>query len=84
MVTKQYYQQMDLLTCEILTDCLNQAKVTWKNGLRGTLILGDRQQKIFTALPDYFTVTDYDIHVVSTTQILQEIQQMWPDTSRVY
>ena len=68
---------MDLLTCEILTDCLNQAKVTWKNGLRGTLILGDRQQKIFTALPDYFTVTDYDIHVVSTTQILQEIQQMW-------
>lgn len=77
MVTKQYYQQMDLLTCEILTDCLNQAKVTWKNGLRGTLILGDRQQKIFTALPDYFTVTDYDIHVVSTTQILQEIQQMW-------
>ena len=48
-----------------------------RNGLTGTLVLGDQQQKIFTALPEEFTVTDYDIHVVSTTQILQEIQQMW-------
>lgn len=77
IVTKQYYQQMDLLTCEMLTDCLNQAKTTWRDGLTGTLVLGDQQQKIFTALPEEFTVTDYDIHVVSTTQILQEIQQMW-------
>lgn len=77
IVTKQYYQQMDLLTCEMLVDCLNQAKSTWKNGLTGTLILGDNLQKIFTALPEDFTLTDYDIHVVSTTQILQEIQQIW-------
>lgn len=77
IITKQYYQQMDLLTCEMLTGCLNQAKKTWKNGLTGTLILGDRQQKIFTALPEHFTITDFDIHVVSTTQILQEIQQIW-------
>ena len=77
IITKQYYQQMDLLTCEMLTGCLNQAKQTWKNGLTGTLILGDRQQKIFTALPEHFTITDFDIHVVSTTQILQEIQQIW-------
>nr|DAT00295.1 MAG TPA: portal protein [Caudoviricetes sp.] len=77
IITKQYYQQMDLLTCEILTDCLNQAKVTWKYGLTGILVLGDQQQKIFTALPEEFTVSDYDIHVISTTQILEEIQQMW-------
>ena len=77
IITKQYYQQMDLLTCEILTDCLNQAKVTWKNGLTGALILGDKQQRIFTALPEHFTITDFDIHVTSTTQILQEIQQLW-------
>lgn len=77
IVTKQYYQQMDLLTCEMLVDCLNQAKSTWKNGLTGTLVLGDNLQKIFTALPEDFTFTDYDIHVVSTTQILQEMQQIW-------
>lgn len=77
IITKQYYQQMDLLTCEILVDSLNQAKYTWKNGLTGTLILGDQLQKVFTALPENFTFTDFDIHVISTTQILQEIQQIW-------
>jgi hypothetical protein len=33
---------MDLVACEILLGSLNQAKVTYKNGLTGTIILGDR------------------------------------------
>jgi hypothetical protein len=41
--------------------------------LTGILVLGDHQQKIFTALPDEFTLTDYDIHVVSSTQIMQDM-----------
>lgn len=77
IITKQYYQQMDLLTCEMLTDCLNQAKTTWKKGLTGSLVLGDEKQKVFTALPEDFTVTDYDIHVISTTQVMQDMQQIW-------
>lgn len=76
IITKPIYQQMDLVTCEIITDCLNQAKVTWKTGLTGTLILGDHQQKIFTALPEHFTLTDYDIHVISSTQVMQDMQQI--------
>ena len=76
IITKPIYQQMDLVTCEIITDCLNQAKKTWKNGLTGVLILGDHQQKIFTALPEDFTVTDYDIHVISSTQIMQDMQRI--------
>ena len=67
-VTKQYYQQMDLLTNELLIDCLNIAKIVYKeNGLTGTIILGDKRVRIFTALPEYFTVTDFDIHILSTT-----------------
>jgi hypothetical protein len=31
---------MDLVTKEILMDCLNEAKIAYKNGLTGTLILG--------------------------------------------
>ena len=76
IITKPIYQQMDLVACEIITDCLNQAKKTWKNGLTGVLILGDHQQKIFTALPEEFTFTDYDIHVVSSTQIMQDMQHI--------
>mgnify|MGYP003461267922 FL=1 len=58
---------MDAVTCEIVSDCLNQAKRTWKKGITGTLILGDQQQKVFTALPEDYTHTDYDIHVISST-----------------
>ena len=73
-VTKPIFQQMDLVVCEILLDSLNQAKIVYKSGLTGTIILGDRYQKIFTALPEHFTITDYDIHVVSSTDIMQDMQ----------
>lgn len=74
IVTKHWFQQMDLVACEILLGSLNQAKITYKNGLTGTIILGDRYQKIFTALPEHFTITDYDIHIISSTEVMEDIQ----------
>ena len=73
-VTKQYYQQMDLLTNELLIDCLNTAKIVYKKGITGALILGDKGIKVFTALPEYFTVTDFDIHIASSTNVIQDIE----------
>jgi len=32
---------MDLVVNEILLDSLNEAKIVWKEGLVGTLILGE-------------------------------------------
>lgn len=81
-ITKPIYQQMDMITTEILIDSLNIAKSVYKNGLTGTLILGHNQQKIFTALPEYFTVTDFDVHIIPSTQIMEEllqIKQLIPD-----
>lgn len=74
IITKHYYLQMDNLVVCILIDALNTAKVVYKNGITGTLILGDKYQKIFTALPEHFTFTDYDIHITSSSQIMQEMQ----------
>lgn len=74
-VTKQWHFQMDLTTREILLDCLDCAKIVYNKGLTGTLILG-KYQKIFTALPKYFTVTDFDIHLLTSTEILKEIEQI--------
>ena len=71
-ITKQYYQNMDLLTREILLDILNLAKIVYKKGISGTLILGDKLNKIFTALPEHFTVTDYDINIADSTETLKE------------
>lgn len=75
-ITKHYYLQMDALVTNLLVDALNVAKKVWKKGLTGVLILGDKYQKIFTALPEHFTFTDYDIHIVASSQIMQEIQQV--------
>ena len=71
-ITKQYYQIMDLLTREMLLDLLNLTKIAFKKGISGTLILGDRLNKIFTALPEHYTVTDYDIHIADSAEILKE------------
>ena len=74
-VTKQWHFQMDLVTREILLDSLDCAKKVWKKGLTGTLVLG-KLQKIFTALPEHFTVTDFDIHLTTSSEILKEIEQI--------
>ena len=76
IITKQYYLQMDTLVVNMLQDSLNTAKKVWKKGLTGVLVLGDRYQKIFTALPEHFTFTDYDVHITASSQILQETQQV--------
>ena len=72
LITKQYYQSLDLLTRESLFEILNVSKIVFKNGMKGTLILGDRLNKIFTALPEHFTATDYDIHILDSSDVIQE------------
>lgn len=67
---------MDLIVNEMLLDCLNLAKVVFKNGLEGTLILGDKYQKVFTALPEYFTLTDHDIRIITSTDIVKDLEQI--------
>lgn len=76
IITKQYYHQMDLIVNEMLLDCLNLAKVVFKNGLTGTIILGDKYQKVFTALPEYFTLTDHDIRILTSTEIVKDLESI--------
>ena len=76
IISRQWYSHMDILTEEILTDCLNEAKIVYKKGLTGTIILGDKYQKIFTALPEHFTVTDFDIHIVANSDIVRDLEQI--------
>lgn len=76
IITKQYYHQMDLIVNEMLLDCLNLAKVVFKNGLTGTIVLGDKYQKVFTALPEYFTMTDHDIRIITSTDVIKDLEQI--------
>lgn len=74
IITKQYYHQMDLVVNEMLLDCLNVAKVVFKNGLTGTLILGEKYQRVFTALPEYFTVSDHDIRITTSSDVIKDLE----------
>jgi hypothetical protein len=65
---------MDVLVEEMLLDALNEAKIVFKNGLTGTIVLGDKYQRVFTALPEYFTLSDYDIHIVNSTDITRQLE----------
>lgn len=76
IVTKGFTQQIDITIVALLTDALNVAKIVYKNGLTGVLILGDKQSRIFTALPEYFTFTDYDIHIVTNSDITRQLEQL--------
>ena len=71
-ITKPYYQVMDVITREILIDILNISKIVFKKGISGTLILGDRLNKMFTALPEYYTTTDFDINIADSAEVLKE------------
>lgn len=74
IITKKYYHQMDLVVNELLLNCLDEAKIVFKKGLSGVLILGDKYQKIFTALPEYFTVSDHDIRILTTSDVVRDLE----------
>lgn len=76
IITKQYNHQMDLIVNEMLVDCLNLAKIVFKNGLEGTIILGDKFQRVFTALPEHFTLTDHDVRIITSSEVLRDIEQV--------
>jgi len=71
-ITKQYYQIMDLLTREILIDILDLCKIVYKEGISGVIVLGEKLNKIFTALPEHYSFTDYDLHVEDSSEIIRE------------
>ena len=71
LLTKQYFSAMDLLYKEVNYDLLNLAKIVYKKGICGTLINGTKLNQIFTALPKYYTMTDFDIHIQDSTETFQ-------------
>lgn len=79
LVTKQYFHAMDLLQRETCSDLLDLAKVVFKKGLTGTIVLGEHLVKVFTALPEHFTMSDFDIHIEDSSEsytMMQTAQQI--------
>ena len=76
LLTKQYFSAMDLMYKEVNYDLLNLAKIVFKKGIVGTLINGTRLNQIFTALPEHYTMTDFDIHIQDSTETFQDKENL--------
>lgn len=75
LLTKQLFKAMDVLYKEANYDMLNLSKLVWPNGITGTIVLGNKSQ-IFTALPEYYTVTDFDVHIEDSAKSFQDVQSL--------
>lgn len=74
-ITMHYYKQMDNLDMDMLLDLLNYAKIAYKDGIQGEIILGN-MKNTFVALPEHYTMTDFDVHLPSSTQALQDVESL--------
>jgi hypothetical protein len=72
LLTKQYFDYMDTIYKEVNYDLLNLAKIVYPNGMQGIIVMGDRYSQIFTALPEHYTVTDFDIHIEDSTATFRD------------
>lgn len=75
LLTKQIFNAMDTVYQGANYDMLNLAKLVWPKGITGTIVLGN-YSKIFTALPQYYTLTDFDIHIEDSTKSYQNVQSL--------
>lgn len=71
LLTKQYFNAMDLIYKEVNYDFLNISKIVFKKGFTGSVVLGNKLLKIFTALPEHYTVTDFDVHIKDSSEEYQ-------------
>ena len=75
VITRQYFQLIEKVSKEVFSDMLNLSKVTFKKGMKASYIMGNKQ-KIFTIDPNYFGHSDYDIHLSTTGEELQEAEYL--------
>lgn len=71
LLTKQLFKAMDTVYKEANYDMLNLAKLVWPDGITGTIVLGNKAQ-IFIALPEHYTVTDFDVHIEDSAKSFQD------------
>lgn len=75
-ITRPYFHAMDMIFREVNYDLLNLAKIAFKDGITGELILGPHLKKVFTALPKHYTMTDFDLYLQDSTEVFQAKEQI--------
>jgi len=75
LITKDLFELVYTSRKHMLTDLINQAKITYRKGKRGSYIVGHRTV-LFEAFPENFCFTDYNIHIVNSSKENLKIEKL--------
>lgn len=67
LITKDMFELVYTAQKYALEDLINQAKITYKKGKKGSYIVGERSV-VFDVIPDDFCFTDFNIHIVNSSR----------------
>jgi len=67
LITKDLFELVFDSRKHVLSDLLNQAKITYKYGKKGSYIIGHRNV-LFDVIPENYKFTDFNIHVVNSSK----------------
>ena len=67
LITKDLFELTETVTKHALADLINQAKLTYTVGKRGSYIVGERNL-IFDLAPQNFRFTDFNIHINNSSK----------------
>jgi hypothetical protein len=74
LIVKDTFELIYNIRENILADLINQAKITYKKGKRGSYIVGNGMH-IFNVIPENFCFTDFNIHILNINRDAEKIER---------
>jgi len=75
LITKDMFESVFLSRKNMLTDLTNLAKISYKDGKRGSYIVGHRTV-LFNVQPENFRFSDFNIHINNTSKETIKLEKL--------
>jgi hypothetical protein len=72
LIVKDTFELIYNIRENILADLINQAKITYIKGKRGSYVVGNGLA-LFSVMPENFCFTDYNIHIINVNRDAEKI-----------
>jgi hypothetical protein len=74
LIVKDTFELIYNIRENMLADLINQAKITYIKGKRGSYVVGTGMT-MFSVLPENFCFTDYNIHIINVNRDSEKIER---------
>lgn len=75
LITKDMFESVFLSRKNMLTDLVNLAKISYRDGKRGSYIVGHRTV-LFNVQPENYRFTDFNIHINNTSKETLKLEKL--------